>query len=116
MPRSDRDEDLFGAHGAEKLRNVIENEARGRSTVSTAVASPPVVFPARVGETVRLATTVGDFQCDVFFERRGLDRIPAISNRPPHCAFPTQSSVGSRALGPPSSASIQITPAFSRAR
>jgi hypothetical protein len=49
--------------------------------------------PAWVPESVRLATTVGDLQGDVFIEGSALDRLPTITfrRRPPHCAFPIQS-------------------------
>jgi hypothetical protein len=44
--------------------------------------------PAWVPESVRLATTVGDLQADVFIEGSALDRFPTITFRRkrPHCA------------------------------
>jgi hypothetical protein len=53
--------------------------------------------PAWVPESVRLATTVGDLQADVFIEGSALDRFPTITfrRRRPHCAFPVQSDGGS---------------------
>jgi hypothetical protein len=50
-----------------------------------------------VPESVRLATTVGDLQADVFIEGSALDRFPTITfrRRRPHCAFPVQSDGGS---------------------
>jgi hypothetical protein len=46
--------------------------------------------PAWVPESVRLATTVGDLQGDVFIEGSALDRLPTITfrRRRPRCAFP----------------------------
>jgi hypothetical protein len=57
--------------------------------------------PAWVPESVRLATTVGDLQGDVFIEGSALDRLPTITFRRkrPHCAFPNF-----RAMAPVSAA------------